>query len=121
MILRFIVNAIALYLILKFVPGFDHNAGIGTALIAAIVFGIVNMLLGPILRLISAPITWLTHGLFSFVVNYLLFAIAAHFTPDFRSSGNFNHWLAYLYGTIVMMLVSTLMERGTSGKAAGSS
>ena len=77
MILRFIVNAIALYLILKFVPGFNHDAGIGTALIAAIVFGIVNMLLGPILRLLSAPITWLTHGLFSFVINYLLFAVAA--------------------------------------------
>ena len=117
MILRFIVNAIALYLILKFVPGFNHDAGIGTALIAAIVFGIVNMLLGPILRLLSAPITWLTHGLFSFVVNYLLFAIAAHFTPGFRASGDVNHWLAYLYGTIVMMLVSTLMERSTESKA----
>ncbi len=119
MIIRFIVNAIALYLILKFVPGFNHDAGIGTALIAAIIFGIVNMLLGPLLRLISAPITWLTHGLFSFVVNYLLFAVTAHFTPDFRAGGDVNHWLAYLYGTIVMMLVSTLMERSTGSKAAG--
>ncbi len=119
MILRFIVNAIALYLILKFVPGFNHDAGIGTALIAAIVFGIVNMLLGPILRLLSAPITWLTHGLFSFVINYLLFAVAAHVTPGFRASGDFNHLLSYLYGTIVMTLVSTLMERSTADKAAG--
>ncbi|MBV8582929.1 MAG: phage holin family protein, partial [Candidatus Eremiobacteraeota bacterium] len=69
MILRFIVNAIALYLIAKYVPGFNHNASFGTALIAALIFGIVNALLGPILRFVTFPLTVVTLGLFSIVVN----------------------------------------------------
>ena len=57
-LLRFLVNAIVLYLIAKYVPGFNHSVGIWTAVIAAIIFGLVNALIGPILRLISLPLTW---------------------------------------------------------------
>ncbi len=72
LIIRFIVNAIVLFLIAKFVPGFNHDIGIGTALIAAVVFGLVNALIGPILRLITL-LNWITHGLFAIVVNFKLF------------------------------------------------
>lgn len=113
MLIRFIVNAIALYLIAKFVPGFNHNVGIVTALIAALVFGLVNMLIGPILRLLTFPITWLTHGLFAFVINYVLFAITVYIAPHFHTTGEINKWLALLYGTIIMMLVSTFMSQNS--------
>ena len=73
-LLRFLVNAIVLYLIARYVPGFNHTVTIWTAVIAAIVFGLVNAIIGPILRLISLPLTWITHGLFSIVINYVLFA-----------------------------------------------
>ena len=86
-LLRFLINAIVLYLIAKYVPGFNHNVTIWTAVIAAIVFGLVNMLIGPILRLLSAPLTWLTHGLFSIVVNYILFAITVWIAPNFHTTG----------------------------------
>ena len=109
LVIRFIVNAIALYLIAKYVPGFNHNASFGTALIAALIFGIVNALLGPILRFITFPITVLTLGLFSIVVNYILFAITVWLAPGFHNTGEINPWLANLYGALIMMLVSTLM------------
>lgn len=113
LLIRFIINAIVLYLIAKYVPGFNHTSGVGTAIISAIVFGIVNALIGPILRLISAPITWLTHGAFAFVVNYILFAITVALpgTLNHDPSSGVNPWLANLYGTIIMTIVSTVLQQ----------
>jgi putative membrane protein len=110
LLLRFLVNALVLYLIAKYVPGFNHNVTVWTAVIAAIVFGLVNALIGPILRLISLPITWLTHGLFSIVINYILFVLTVLIAPNFHTTGEINPWLAYLYGAIIMMIVSTIMH-----------
>jgi putative membrane protein len=112
MILRFIVNAIALYLIARYVPGFNH-VSLWTALIAALVFGLVNALIGPILWLITLPATILTFGLFSIVVNYLLFCITVWLAPNFHNTGEISPWLANLYGAIIMMLVSTVMNQSS--------
>ena len=113
LIIRFIVNAIALYCIAKYVPGFDHNITVVGALIAAIIFGLVNAVLGPILRLLTFPITLLTLGLFSIVVNYLLFVITVWIAPGFKNSPEISPWLADLYGAVIMMIVSTVMHAVT--------
>ena len=117
LLLRFLVNAIVLYLIAKYVPGFNHDITIWTAILAAIIFGLVNALLGPVLRLISAPLTWLTHGIFSFVVNYILFIITVWIAPGFHNTGEINPWLANLYGAIIMTLVSTVMALGSKAES----
>jgi putative membrane protein len=119
LLIRFVVNAIALYLIAKYVPGFNHDIGVGTALIAALVFGLVNALIGPILRLLTAPLNWLTHGLFAFVVNYILFVITVWIAPNFHVTGEVSRWLSYLYGTIIMMLVATVMHEVWKPEEAG--
>ena len=116
-LLRFLINAIVLYLIAKYVPGFYHGVGIWSALGAAVVFGLVNMLIGPVLSLISLPLTWITHGLFSFVINYLLFAITIHFANFYNPASGVNPWLADLYGAIIMTVVSTLIQQGTQADA----
>lgn len=112
LVLRFLVNALVLYCIAKYVPGFNHHVTIWNAVVAAIVFGLVNVFIGPILRLISLPITWLTHGLFALVINYLLFVITIHFVGFYDPASGVNPWLADLYGAIIMMLVSTFMTAG---------
>ena len=117
LLLRFIVNAIVLWLVICLVPGFHNNAGqsgfgaysIGTIVILAIIFGLVNMLIGPILRLLSAPITWLTHGLFQVVINWILLAIAVWVAPNVK--GN---WLATLIGAVVLMIVGTLIAMASN-------
>jgi putative membrane protein len=117
LLLRFLVNAIVLYLIAKYVPGFYHNVTAWTAIVAAIVFGLVNALIGPVLRLISLPITWITHGLFSFVINYVLFAITIHVVNFYDPTSGVNPWLADLYGAIIMTIVSTIMQQGAKEQA----
>jgi len=116
-LLRFLVNALVFYLIAKWVPGFYHNVGVWSALGAAVVFGLVNLIIGPILRLISLPLTILTLGLFAFVVNYLLFAITVHFSNFYDPTSGVNPWLADLYGAIIMTIVSTLIHLGSESEA----
>jgi len=77
------------------------------ALIAAIIFGLVNAIIGPILKLISLPLTIVTIGLFSIVVNWALFALAVWLSPGFKTTGYpWPAWESTLVGAIVMMLVS---------------
>ncbi|MBV8489772.1 MAG: phage holin family protein [Candidatus Eremiobacteraeota bacterium] len=108
LLIRFAVNAIALYCIGKYVPGFNHDVTVWTAVVAAIVFGLVNALLGPILRFFTFPLTILTLGLFSIVVNYALFAIVVWLAPHFHNTGEISPWLANLYGALIMMLAGGL-------------
>jgi putative membrane protein len=116
-IFRFIVNAIVLYCIAHFGAsiGFDPSVTVRDAVIVALIFGLVNALIGPILRLISWPINFLTHGLFSFVINYALFIItvwaAPHFAPSFRLTGSISWWLSDLWGAIILMIVGTLIQQ----------
>ncbi len=110
LLIRFLINAIVLYLIAKYVPGFNHTATPWAALIAAVVFGLANALIGPVLRFLSAPLTWITHGAFAFVINYILFILTVWIAPGFHNTGEINPWLANLYGTIIMTIVSTLAQ-----------
>jgi len=108
-LIRFLITAIALYLIANYVPGFALSAW-WYALIAAIIFGIVNTIIGPILRLISLPLTIVTIGLFSVVVNWILFALTVWLSPGFKTTGTpWPGWLATLVGAIIMMIVNTLV------------
>jgi putative membrane protein len=112
LLLRFIVNAIVLWLIICLVPGFHNDAGqsgfgaysIGTVVLLAIIFGLVNMLIGPILRLISLPLTWITHGLFQVIIDWILLGLAVWITPNVRGG-----WLPTLIGAIVLAIVGTLI------------
>jgi putative membrane protein len=111
LVIRFLVNAIALYLIARYVPGFNHHAGFGTALLAALIFGVVNALLGPILRFVSFPLTILTFGLFAIVVNFVLFSITIWLAPNFHNTGESNPWVANFIGSVIMMVVSALVRQ----------
>jgi putative membrane protein len=105
-LLRFLITAAALWAIGMYVPGFHIN-GYADALIAAIIFGLVNTFIGPVLKLISLPLTILTIGLFSIVVNWALFAITVWLSPGFKTTGApWPAWEATLVGALIMMVVS---------------
>ncbi|HVA28900.1 MAG TPA: phage holin family protein [Candidatus Baltobacteraceae bacterium] len=118
-ILRFLITAAALWAIAVYVPGF-HIDSIWSAVIAAIVFGLVNLFIGPILKFISFPLTILTIGLFSIVVNWALFAITVKFSPGFHTTGYpWPAWQATLVGAIIMMLVNTFVSTPLTRDRAG--
>lgn len=125
LLIRFIVNAIVLWLIISLIPGFATAStggasgfgafGLWTVIILAVIFGLVNMFIGPVLRLISAPITWLTHGLFSVVINWIVFGLAVWWTRGLVADANGWHsWFTTLVGAVILMIVSTLLTMVTA-------
>jgi len=78
----------------------------GTALLVAVVLGILNALLRPILSFVSFPLIILTLGLFSFVINAVIFWLAAGLVPGFKLRGG---CLSALIGPIVLSLINSLL------------
>lgn len=103
LLLRLIINAIVLYLIALYVPGF-HISGFLAAVIAAIIFGLVNAVIRPIVLLLSLPATILTLGLFVIIVNALMFWLTVWITPGFKVDG----FVPALIGGIIMTIVSLI-------------
>ncbi len=96
LLLRWIINAAALMAVAYFVPGVAI-ASVTTALIVAVVLGLVNAVLRPILVILTFPATVLTLGLFLFVVNGLMFWLVAEVVKGFTVSG---FWAAF-FGALV--------------------
>jgi len=96
-----IINALAL-LALPWVMSSIQVASFATALIVALVLGLINAILRPLLILLTLPVTLLTLGLFIFVINALLFQLADKLIDGFNVGG---FWSA-LFGSIVYSLIS---------------
>jgi putative membrane protein len=95
-----LLSAIVLLLVAYLVPGFEID-GFGSALIAALVVGVLNVTLGLLLKILTIPITILTLGLFLLVINAFILWISSAVVPGFRIRG---FWPA-LAGAIVLALV----------------
>lgn len=110
LVVKWLVNAGALWLTALIVPGIEIE-GTGTLLLAALVIGLVNAVLKPVLVLLTLPITLVTLGLFYLVLNGLLFYLAAALTPGFALAG---FWAAVL-GALVMSLVGMALHAVLAG------
>ena len=86
LLLHWLLNAITLIIVSRFVPGF-HVAGLGSALIAALVIGLINATLGLLLKILTFPLTVLTFGIFLLVVNALMLRVASSLVPGFQVEG----------------------------------
>lgn len=105
MLATLIVTAIAIAVTTAILGGVHVEGGIGTYLWLAVIFGVVNAILGPILRIISLPLTILTLGLFALVVNGVLFAITAWISSKIAVD---NFWWAILAGLIMSIVMAIL-------------
>jgi putative membrane protein len=103
-LLTWLINALAL-LITYLVPSI-HIRSFGTALIVAVVLGLINTILRPVLILLTLPVTIVTLGLFILVVNALCFWLCASLLKGFEVSG---FWSAF-FGSILYSIVSWLLS-----------
>ncbi len=101
LILVWILNAVALLAVAYLLPGIVV-ASFGSALWAALILGLVNMLVKPVLILLTLPITIVTLGLFLFVINALLFWFVGSVLTGFKVNG---FWWAVI-GALVYSLIS---------------
>ncbi|HEX2603718.1 MAG TPA: phage holin family protein [Oxalicibacterium sp.] len=110
LLITWIINAVALLAVPYLMSSITVDS-IGTALIAALVLGLVNTLIRPVLVLLTLPVTFLTLGLFIFVINGLLFWATAQMIGGFQVAG---FWSAVggaiLYSIISWILSSLLLD-----------
>ena len=105
-IIKVLINAAALWVAARFVPGIDLTADIWQILLIALVFGLINTFLKPILKILSLPVIILTLGLFAIIVNVILLAITAALMDGLTIDG----FLAALLGAIVISIVSAILS-----------
>jgi putative membrane protein len=108
-ILRIIISAVVAFA-LSYVLSGVHIQSFVTALILAIVLGLLNILVKPILIILTLPITIFTFGLFLFVINALIILLAAKFVNGFRVDG---FWWALLFSLLISILTSFLYKKST--------
>ncbi len=103
--MRLIINAIAFYVTARIVPGMDI-AGWESLIVVAVLWGVLTMILKPILIILTLPINIMTLGLFTFVINGVLLMILGAIVPGFIVGGLGTAILA----SIVLSLVNMVLE-----------
>jgi putative membrane protein len=115
LVVRWLLLSAALLLVAYLYPGVSVTS-FGTAMIAALVLGLLNTIVRPLLVLLTLPVTLITLGLFLFVINALMFWAAASVLDGFNVSG----FVAALVGSLIYSLcgmvidvaIERLFERG---------
>lgn len=110
-ILRLLINAIALYLAVLIIPGISLGTDMVSLLWLALIFGIINALFRPLLKLLTCPLIILTLGLFTLVINTFLFWLTSVIGQSFGLALTISDpvwWNAFLGGLIVS-IVSVVM------------
>jgi putative membrane protein len=104
-VIRLFVNALALAFAAWLLDGIEMSGGFFDVLLVALVFGLLNAILKPILLFFSIPLLILTLGLFALVVNAVMLMVTARLLDDFAVSG---FWSALL-GSVVISIVTMLL------------
>ncbi|MCW3169498.1 phage holin family protein [Chryseobacterium sp. 09-1422] len=103
LIIRLLITAVVAFLLTKILPGVEF-AGFGTAIIFAVVLGLLNLFVKPILSLFGLPLTIITLGLFALVINAAIILIADYFIDGMAVDG---FWWAFVF-SILLTLVTSL-------------
>lgn len=109
-IIKWLLSAVALLAVAYLYSGVQVNS-FGSALIAAAVIGLLNMVVRPVLLVLTLPVTIVTLGLFLFIINALLFWAASGLLSGFHVSG----FLAALIGSLLYSLLGLLIESALGG------
>jgi len=109
-LVRWLLLAAALLLVAHLYPGVQV-ASFGTALVAALVLGLFNTLVRPLLVLLTLPVTLVTLGLFLFVINALMFWASASLLPGFNVTGFWAALIGSVLYSLCAMVIDTACER----------
>jgi putative membrane protein len=103
-IIQLLATAVIVFLLANLLPGVTLSGFMG-AVIFAIVLGLLNLILKPILKIISFPITFITLGLFLFVINAVIIKICDHFVDDVYIDG----WLNVFIFSILLSIAQSII------------
>jgi putative membrane protein len=112
--MRWVINAIALYLAVYLVPGVNLEGGWVSIIWLALIFGLINAFLRPLLKLLTCPLIILTLGLFTLLINTFLFWLTSQvgqaFGIGFTIDGFWPAFLGGLVVTVVSVILSLILK-----------
>ena len=108
-ILRWVINAIAIFLAVK-LPGIHLQSGLVSVIWLALIFGLVNAFLRPLLKLLTCPLIVLTLGLFTLLINAFLFWLTGQIGQAFGIILTFDGFWPIFLGALVISIVSIVMS-----------
>jgi putative membrane protein len=112
LVLYWVLTAVVLLIVDAILPGIAISS-FGTALVAALIMGLVNFFIRPVVSLLTLPLNLLTLGLFSFIINAIMFALVAWLVPGFEVSNFMNA----LLGSILMALMTSVLGTIMPGRS----
>jgi putative membrane protein len=107
---RLVINAIAIWVAAYIVPGLTLTGNVLSWLVVAIIFGLINALIKPIVKLLTLPINIVTLGLFSLVINALMLMLTGLLTDFLVIEGVLLGFVPALMGSILISIVSTVLN-----------
>ncbi len=110
LLLRLIFNAVGLFIATRIVPGISFEGDWTTLVLVALIFGVVNALVRPILEMLTCPLIVLTLGLFVFVINALMLALTSWIAGQLNLGFSVDGFVPALLGAIVIGVVSFVLS-----------
>ena len=108
-ILRWAINAVAIFLAIRFVPGIHLQGNLVSIIWLALIFGLVNAFVRPLINLLTCPLIMLTLGLFTLLINTFLFWLTGQIGQLFGMGITMDgFWPAFL-GGVVVTIVSVVL------------
>ncbi|MCS6906285.1 MAG: phage holin family protein [Anaerolineales bacterium] len=110
-LIRLLVNAIALYVAIRIVPGIQpQTTGWAAILALALIFGVINAFFGPLLRFLTCPLILLTLGLFTLLINTFLFWLSGRIGEIFGVGFTVDSFWSAFLGSLVVSVVSVALS-----------
>lgn len=106
LLLRILITAVLVVLLANFLPGV-HVASYGTAILVAVVLGLLNLFFKPIMVLLTLPVTIITLGLFLLVINAIIILLCTKIVGGFAVN---SFWIAMLFSVCLSILQSILFR-----------
>ena len=106
-LIQWVITALLFLVISKFGIGVRIES-FASALLAALLFGLLNLVVKPLLILLTLPLTILTFGIFYFIINALIFGLAASLVPGFYLEGGF---FTALIGSLCLSFLQLIVQR----------
>lgn len=110
MLVRWIINTIAIMLAIKFVPGIVYSGQWWGILLVGLLFGLLNTFIRPFIKLFTLPLLILSLGLFTFVINALMLMLTSWLSMQFKLGFSVEGFKPAFWGALVVSLVSMLIS-----------
>ncbi len=110
MLIKWLINTIAIMLAIKWVPGIVYNGAWWGILVVSVIFGLVNTFIRPFVKILALPLILISLGLFSFVINALMLLLTSLLSAEFSLGFHVTGFKAAFWGALVISLVSMVLS-----------